>query len=65
MFALFPYAVNACLSPAVATVNVPDWLAEKLSGLPLGKTKSLLTNMTVRELLTALLLVTASLVSSG
>ena len=60
-----PYPVNVSFAPMAATVKVPDWLADRVSGLPMGKVKLFSANWTVRAVAPADTLVTAVLVSSA
>jgi len=49
LFPASPAAVNAPLSPTAASVKVPLWLADRVSGLPSGKAKLFTAKLTVRD----------------
>jgi len=65
-FPVSPHAVNASPTPVVAAavVKVPDWLADRVSGLPAGNVKLFSAALTTKVVAPADTLVTAVLVSN-
>src|SRR5437762_1446688 len=48
LFRASPQPAKTSPRPAVTFVNVPDWLAERVNGLPAGKAKLFSANSTVK-----------------